>query len=48
MQLEAMIVRTWRPELCESRDTLGGRDEVSPAMDLDAEIKGVWRCTWRP
>ena len=36
IQLESAIVRTWRPQLRELEDTLGGRDRAS------------WRCTWRP
>ena len=48
MHLEAMIVRPSRPESSESGDTLGGRDQASLEMDLEAVSERVWRCTWRP
>jgi len=34
--------------LNEIKDTIGGRDEVSLEMHLEAVIEHVWRCTWRP
>jgi len=47
VNLEAMMVRTWRVESCEFRDTLGGCDRASLEMHFDAMIERVWRFTWR-
>ena len=63
MHLEAVFEQvwrcTWRPRLSELRDALGGRNQASLEMHLEAEIKlnselhldavieRVWRCTWR-
>jgi len=27
---------------------LEGEIELNSAMHLEAEIEGIWRCTWRP
>jgi len=48
MQLEAVIMQTWRPYVCEVVDTLGGCDRVSLEMHLEAVIERIWRCTWKP
>jgi len=52
MHLQAIIVLgwryTWRPYLCEIRDTLGGSVVAGLEMHLAAVIERVWRCTWRP
>jgi hypothetical protein len=34
--------------LCEYRDVLWGHNWVTWEMHLEAIMKGVWRCTWRP
>jgi len=39
---------TWRRQLSERRDTLGGRDRVNYEMYMEAMIEWVWRCIWRP
>jgi len=39
---------TWRPELSELRDALGGQDQVNSEMHLEARFKWTQRWTWRP
>jgi len=43
MHFDAVIERVWRcnwrPRLSELRDTLGGRDQASLEMHLEAEIE---------
>jgi len=39
MHLETIILQTWRPWSSEFGDTLGGRDQASLDMCLDAVIK---------
>jgi len=43
MNLEAMMVWTWRPELFEIRDTPGGHDGGSLEIHLQAVIVRTWR-----
>jgi hypothetical protein len=43
VNLKAMIVAVWRPQSCEFRDALGGRDHVN----LEVVMKLVWTWTWR-
>ena len=43
MHLEAMIVRTWKPESSEFGDALGGRE----GANLQDIIERVERYTWR-
>ena len=43
IHLEAVILRTWRPWLCEVRDTLEGCDRASSKMHLEAMIVRTWR-----
>jgi len=45
MHLEAVIMRVWRPYLCDFRDTLGGCDRASLQMHLEAVIERDWRST---
>jgi len=47
MHLEAVIMRTWRPESCEVGDTLGGCNRASLEMHLESVIERDWRSTWR-
>jgi hypothetical protein len=51
MNLEDVIVRvgrcTWMPRLSKFGDALGGRDQASLEMHVEAVIKQEWRCTSR-
>jgi len=47
MHLEAMIVRTCRPELSECEGTVGARDRGRLEMHSQAMIERDWRSTWR-
>jgi hypothetical protein len=46
--MEVMIMRTCRPLLSKSEDTLGGPDWASLEMQLGAAIEHVRRFTWKP
>jgi hypothetical protein len=52
IHLEAEIERgwrcTWRPQLSEFRDALGGHDRASLGMHLEAAIERVCRYTRWP
>jgi len=43
MCLEAVIVQTWRTYSGRFRDTLGGHDQASLEMNMEATIVLVWR-----
>jgi len=47
MHLEAMMVRTCRPESSGSGDTLGGHDRASLETQLEDVINRDWTTTWR-
>ena len=43
MHSEAVIVRVWRPRLCEFGDTPGGCDRASLNIHLEAVIVRTWK-----
>ena len=47
IQMEAVIVRTWRTESCDIRDTLGGCDRASLEMHLEAMTERDCRSSLR-
>jgi len=46
IKIELTQTRTPRPCSSEFGDAVGGHDQATLEMDLEAVIKRVWRCTW--